>query len=95
MVYHDRENGWQVNGQSPAWFLQPTSEYMPVKSAPAYPPIETEDYKTFYFDFEEGLDGNDGLSPESPKQTLREASAHAAVYGGEGLRLLFKVGSTF
>lgn len=95
MVYHDRENGWQVNGQNPAWFLQPASEYMPVKSAPAYPPIETEDYKTFYFDFEEGLDGNDGLSPESPKQTLREASALAALYGGEGLRLLFKAGSTF
>ena len=96
MVYHDREFGWQVNGQSPAWFLQDQpSNYIPIKSAPDYPSVQIDSYKTFYFDFEKGLDDNDGLSPESPKQTLSAASAIAQRYGGDGLRLLFKAGSTF
>lgn len=96
MVYHDRENGWQLGEQSPAWFLteQPKS-YLPVKSAPKYPTVCADTYKTFYFDFEAGLDDNDGLTPETPKQSLNEASTLATKYGGEGLRLLFKAGSTF
>lgn len=96
MIYHDRERGWQLDEQSPAWFLtdQP-SITIPIRSAPQYPDVCTDSYKTFYFDFEAGLDDNDGLSPETPKQTLKEASALATKYGGEGLRLLFKGGSTF
>ncbi len=96
MVYYDRERGWQLGEQSPAWFLEKQpSDYIPVKSAPEYPPVCTDSYKTFYFDFEAGLDDNDGLTPDTPKQTLNAASALATRYGGEGLRLLFKAGSTF
>ena len=96
MVYHNRESGWQLDGQSPAWFLSDQPEKsIPVKSAPEYPAVCLDTYKTFYFDFEAGLDDNDGLSPETPKQTLNEASILTAKYGGEGLRLLFKAGSTF
>ena len=96
MVYYDRNHGWHVNGQGPAWFLEHRpSEYVPVKSAPDYPPVRADSCMTFYFDSEEGSDDNDGLSPECPKQTLTEASALAERFGGEGLRLLFKAGSTF
>lgn len=96
MVSYDSDHGWVLGQQSPAWFLnhQP-SEYIPLKSAPQYPSVCTDAYTTFFFDSEEGSDDNDGLSPEAPKKTLKEASTVAERHGAKGLRLLFKAGSSF
>lgn len=77
-----------------------TPEYITLPAAPEYPEIsetvlETE-YKTFYFDAEDGDDENSGLSESAPKQSLDEVTEIIANFASRyPIRILLKRGTTF
>lgn len=96
MIFHDSQKGWILPGRDlKDFFGKETMAVIDEAIPPQYGKISTDDYQTFYFDSLLGYDDNDGLSPETAKQTLTEASRIAQLHGAEGIRLLFKAGATF
>ncbi len=70
--------------------------YTAVERAPVYPEVDTTGYTTYYFDADNGSDGNDGLSEDAPKQTLTAANAIvAATEADTPVRIRFKAGTRF
>lgn len=98
------DNGGKTDSSSDSEQQKPpvvtTTNYIEAPSAPEYPEIsktvlETE-YKTFYFDAEDGNDENSGLSENSPKRSLTEVTDIIADYASRyPIRILLKRGTTF
>lgn len=58
------------------------------------PQISFDGYRTYYFDSVLGADGNDGLSPDTPKRSLEALNALIADLR-EGVKVLVKRGSVY
>ncbi len=70
--------------------------YESVTYSPDYDEISTASYITYYFDSVNGNDANDGLSADTPKQSV--AAANGVISGSnadEAVQVLFKCGSVY
>lgn len=78
-----------------------TPTYIETPKAPTYAQIsketlESDEYKTFYFDAENGDDENSGLQMDMPKQSLSEIAEIIDEFSGDyAVRILLKRGTTF
>lgn len=66
--------------------------YSEVITPPSITPIDESGYKTYYVDSKTGSDANNGLTPESPFQTLDKVSAMSKE---PATKVLFKSGAVF
>lgn len=70
--------------------------YDEVTDYPEYAEVDLSDYTVYYFDGVNGSDENDGLSEESPKNSLGAANRLIAkVRADRPVKILFKAGSVY
>ena len=70
--------------------------YEEISDYPDYDEVDMTGYTVYYFDSVNGNDENDGLSEESPKQTLAAANRIIAkTREGTPVRVAFKAGSAY
>ena len=91
--YHNNIHPKLQEGELYSFFEIDTPMYEEIKYAPDYPAVDLSKYTTYYFDAETGDDENDGLTENTPKRTLAEASKIAKLSSATvAVRILLKAG---
>lgn len=88
------DKGWIKEGETFTDFCVGPTRYDEVTVPPRPPKVDTKGFVTYYFDYDNGNDNNDGLTEKTPKKTVYFAN-YLVQTVSENLRILFKGGSTF